>query len=429
MTTLSRCERYLQKQRAFPPLLPVEVPADLALVVVVPCYNEPDLLTTLNSLWQAEHLPVSVEILVILNASVRADDDVLAQNAQTRTEVLAWNKEHHTPKWKVHLLEPPLFPHKQAGVGLARKTGMDEALHRFLQIGNTKGLLVNLDADCTVKPNYFRALYDAFVQQPEATGGHIYFEHPLDGLESWQKEAIVEYELFLRWYVQIFRYVGLGPYLHHTVGSTMLTRADAYAAIGGMNKRKAGEDFYFLQKLMAYGGFIEVNDTCVYPSARLSERVPFGTGRAIQVMQREQRGWPAYHPKSVEALALFVRGLRQQRHASPEQLAEWYQTLPEAIRSFLPQDALCSELQSIQKNTASDESYLRRCFQWFNLFQAMKYFHHARDQHFPNVSILDAVQWLSEHTAPPLSPPTDAESWLQELRLRDQSFKIHHSQK
>ena len=50
---------------------------------------------------------------------------------------------------------------------------------------------------------------------------------------------------------------------------------------GGMNRRQAGEDFYFIQKLVPAGGYFSLNSTVVYPSPRPSFRVPFGTGASI----------------------------------------------------------------------------------------------------------------------------------------------------
>ena len=38
----------------------------------------------------------------------------------------------------------------------------------------------------------------------------------------------------------------------------MAVRADAYLRQGGMNRRKAGEDFYFLNKFMVLGGYGEM---------------------------------------------------------------------------------------------------------------------------------------------------------------------------
>ena len=49
-----------------------------------------------------------------------------------------------------------------------------------------------------------------------------------------------------------------------------------------MNRKKAGEDFYFLQKLFDAGHFSECNTTRVIPSPRPSDRVIFGTGPAIR---------------------------------------------------------------------------------------------------------------------------------------------------
>ena len=39
------------------------------------------------------------------------------------------------------------MPAKDAGVGLARKTGMDEALYRFNMLGKPEGIILSYDAD------------------------------------------------------------------------------------------------------------------------------------------------------------------------------------------------------------------------------------------------------------------------------------------
>ncbi len=51
-----------------------------------------------------------------------------------------------------------------------------------------------------------------------------------------------------------------------------------------MNRRQAGEDFYFIQKLVPAGGYFNLNLTTVFPSPRISSRVPFGTGVTISRM-------------------------------------------------------------------------------------------------------------------------------------------------
>src|SRR4029434_9989987 len=93
-------------------------------------------------------------------------------------------------------------------------------------------------------------------------------------------KAIAAYELHLRYYLQALRTAGF-PHGYHTIGSSMAVRARTYMEQGGMNRRQAGEDFYFLHKLIPLGGFTELNSTTVYPLPRPSNRVPFGTGRAV----------------------------------------------------------------------------------------------------------------------------------------------------
>ena len=81
----------------------------------------------------------------------------------------------------------------------------------------------------------------------------IYYEHPVAGLAFSENlyEGIANYELHLRYYVWALRSIKF-PYAFQTVGSSMLCRASSYVRYGGMNRRKAGEDFYFLQKIIPH---------------------------------------------------------------------------------------------------------------------------------------------------------------------------------
>jgi len=129
---------------------------------------------------------------------------------------------------------------------------------------------------------FFAEIEKHFEQHSNTPGCSIYFEHPIAGneFEANIYEGIINYELHLRYYYQALKYCGL-QYAFHTVGSSMVVRSSAYQKQGGMNKRKAGEDFYFIHKIIALGNFSELNSTVVYPSPRISDRVPFGTGKAI----------------------------------------------------------------------------------------------------------------------------------------------------
>ncbi|HVI71413.1 MAG TPA: glycosyltransferase, partial [Pyrinomonadaceae bacterium] len=54
---------FCERQIAEPP------PTDLGIVVVVPCFNEPDLLGALESLHAGERPKCGVEIIVVVNSS------------------------------------------------------------------------------------------------------------------------------------------------------------------------------------------------------------------------------------------------------------------------------------------------------------------------------------------------------------------------
>jgi len=55
----------------------------------------------------------------------------------------------------------------------------------------------------------------------------------------------------------------------------------AYIKAEGMNKKKAAEDFYFLERYQRIQKYLILTETTVYPSGRKSWRVPFGTGQRI----------------------------------------------------------------------------------------------------------------------------------------------------
>jgi hypothetical protein len=251
---------------------------------------------------------------------------------------------------------------------------MDEALRRFGDVGRLRdGIIVCLDADSRCDGNYLRAIEAHFAAQAKSPGASIYFEHPLTGdLPEAVYRAAATYELHLRYYVQALRYVGF-PYAFHTIGSAMAVRAQVYMDQGGMNKHRAGEDFYFLQKVIALGGFTEINDTRVIPSPRESERVPFGTGRAVSDQLRGV-------VKETYPLEAFI-DLKEFWARIPE-LYGGVMALPKSVSEFLATQNIEGVLREIRENTADREAFMRRFARWFDGFRAMKFVHFARDRYY-----------------------------------------------
>ena len=287
----------------------------------------------------------------------------------------------------IHLINAFDLPDKHAGVGLARKIGMDEALRRFGS--NENGIIVALDADCKVNKKYLRSIENTFDLSPQLNAASLYFEHNTKDLKEPLLSGIINYELHLRYYNQLLKYSG-HPFAYHTVGSSMAVRASAYYKQGGMNKRKAGEDFYFLQKIIQLGNFVEINEAIVYPSARISDRVPFGTGRAMgEWVAGEKNEFTSYHPKVADELKFLFDPLKKLLKLS-------FEELPESLQCFFGESVWEAKMKELVANTSTKEAFIQRFFQWFNLFMCFKFVHFYRDHYQANIPVGEAASQLLE---------------------------------
>jgi hypothetical protein len=269
---------------------------------------------------------------------------------------------------------------RHAGVGLARKIGMDAALSAFAGYGND-GLIVCLDADCRVSMNYLAELQRA--EQGAVNGLSIYFEHPLDGLAPTVHSHIVDYEIWLRYYMQALRRIG---YWHafHTVGSSMAVRASTYARVGGMNRRKAGEDFYFLHKLIPQGRFYALASATVYPSARTSERVPFGTGRAMMEMEAGTKDFGrVYAPEIFRQIEPLIA---DPGHA----LYNPNEALSRPLQHALSDLGWVGDMQSLIRRSSNPESLKSNFRYWLDGFRILKLVHWLRDNYYGEIDSLEA---------------------------------------
>jgi hypothetical protein len=281
-------------------------------------------------------------------------------------------------------IEKPDF--RDGGVGLARTTGMDEAGRRFTQIDKTDGVIVNLDADCKVAKNYLVSINSELLINSQRSACSIYFEHQ-KGNDDRLDEFITWYELHLRYFLQAIKFAGF-PFAYQTVGSSIAVKALSYIKAGGMNRRQAGEDFYFIQKLVPQGGYFALNTTVVYPSARVSSRVPFGTGATISRLTAD---------KSTELLSYNVQAFRDLHYlfssvdsfftSGDEEIESDYSKLPEGIKSFIDIYEWKEKIAELKGNTSGLQSFRKRFFGWFNMFKIVKYLNLVHQKTFNKVSI------------------------------------------
>lgn len=372
------------------PLIKNPIDPACKTIIVIPCCNEPDLIGTLNSLKDCEQLDYLVEVIVVLNHSESASFDVKQTNEKTLNSFQKWQLQNPLPMLQFHLLEAFNQPIKNAGVGLARKTGMDEAVRRFSSISQN-GSIVCLDADCHVSENYLTTIDRQFVST-DAGIGIMNFEHQFEAENDINlRVGIINYELFLRYYVEGLRQ-SLFPNAIHTIGSCMLVKAAIYAKHGGMNKRKAGEDFYFLHKIVPHEKFVTIDKGTVYPSCRTSDRVPFGTGKAQQDwLNKDDNIYLTYDPQVFNDLKMLNESIQSMYLL---EFKKWFIQMPKSIQDFFEVHGYAEKLDSIRANCRTFDQFKKQFYVWFDGFLCLKFIHYARDNFYPNISLTDAAGQL-----------------------------------
>lgn len=281
------------------------------------------------------------------------------------------------------------LPDKDAGVGLARKIGMDLALTLFDYENTNKNIIACTDSDCTLESNYITALMEEYNNR-DLDVANVSFIHRLP-YEKASQYAIVCYEIFLRYYILGLKYAG-SPYAFHTIGSTITCSAESYVKIQGMKKRQAAEDFYFLEKLAKNFEISEINSTKVYPAGRPSWRVPFGTGQRVsRYLSQTQDEYLLYSPKSFQVIKQWLEVFNGPEVFEAEEYLNAAKSINEELHNFLIQQKFSENWQRIIKNSSSDEQVNKQKKYWFDAFKTLKLIHHLRDTMFPQKPMFDAV--------------------------------------
>ena len=365
----------------------LEPSKDLKIIVVIPSYNEKNIQPTIDSLFlKQDDFSFNVEVIVLINNSESEIEEIKEQNLLTLN--ILQNLSETYSNSNMHLI-PVLIGDldaKHAGVGWARKLGMDIATQRFRTI-NFNGTIVGLDADTVVESNYLNSIY-SFFSNNNFNAASIYFEHPItgDSFSDVHLEQIKYYELHLRYYKNSLKYSNL-PYSFHTIGSAFALTASAYARQGGMNRRKAGEDFYFINKLIKGEIFGEINDTKVMPSPRVSNRVPFGTGRAIlEGLNTKKDLSLTYDFQSFEVIHSWINRIETKDFK--------YGNFPEILKAYMGEEIWIKHHTTMLNNTNSHKSYLKLFYNIFDAFWMLKFIHYLRDNYYPNTRLLDNTNAL-----------------------------------
>ena len=363
---------------------------DTGIIVVIPCYRDEFVFNTLNSLENAELPESKIEVIIIINSSELDNDIVLEQNQQIYDELLLRSKTSFYKNFKLLVHNEIGVPKKVAGVGNARKIGMDEAIRRFDSIEKPDGIILSLDADTLVENNYFTLIELAFVNK-KANAAYFQFQHDFDTkIYSDQTiRACKLYEIYLRYFRLSLTYTGF-PYSLHTIGSCFGVKAINYIKAGGMSKRQGGEDFYFLHKLAPQTPVFAIKDIIVKPSPRVSDRVPFGTGPAVASISKSM-SYFVYNFKLFPDLKSFF-----------DQFQTIYKTndiknhsFPESVVDHFGIEYLTSVFDECKKNTNNFKAFSKRMFTKFDAFAIVKFLNSFENsKNYANTCVIEAANEL-----------------------------------
>ena len=260
------------------------------LRVAIPAMDEEETLpVTLEALaCQKNHPPFEVYVCVNQPDSYWSNPEkLLICQRNQRTLAFLRNYDFLT----VHVIDRSSrgcgWTEKKKGVGFARKVLFEQ----ILEDSEADDIIVSLDADTYVKPDYLRTISDNFAHHSSLNAIAVPYYHPLNTVDEVQGRAMLRYELYMRNYAINLLKIN-SPYGFTALGSAIAMRARALRKIGNITPLQSGEDFYLVQKFCKMGGLSLFNTECVYPAGRYSDRVPFGTGPA---MQRGAEGiWDSY---------------------------------------------------------------------------------------------------------------------------------------
>lgn len=373
------------------------------VIVIIPVLNDPDIFTTLDSLCHCSHEAGEVGVIIVVNHGINSKEEVKRENGLLAGKLRRYTEEKQRVQSEISfvIIEAFDLPEKYAGVGLARKIAMDSAMYYFFSQEKFDSPIVSLDADTWVDVNYTDEILRYF-QTHSVAGVSIAYAHRLKDCSMVSYDAMVKYELYLRYYQMALEITG-HPHAFHCIGSAFAVRTLDYVAQGGMNKRQAGEDFYFLQKLISTGRYAILKTTKVYPSARFSDRTPFGTGQSVRQIVVNGGEYPVYHFEAFRALKCFFKDIATLYKAHDVLVADYFVRQAPGIRKFLLDTDGMAMVAEVNANCASLPLFKKRFFDYFNAFRVLKYLNYVHGNFYTKVDISEALKALFEEMNYPYS--------------------------
>ncbi|MBQ9788125.1 MAG: glycosyltransferase family 2 protein [Lentisphaeria bacterium] len=285
------------------------------LGVVIPILGESEFIwQTLEKLNEAQrNFAEKVLVLLVFNHNAKTPQNYIDDNLKLL------DKLRHSPfpypelNLSIIDVQKPL----RYAVGEARKIGMDSIIKEISPDYSMakNSIIISLDGDTIVENDYFNKISKFFKENPKTDAAAFEVVHQKSNDEKIEK-AIRHYEEYLEKYYLALQEAD-SPFAYKSVGSAFAVRVSSYIRSGGMRKERAGEDFYFLEAVAKIGRIDFTRIITVHPSPRISKRVAFGTGIAVEEIING-KNYPHFGNKAIRELKKLLASATNENLTSVE---------------------------------------------------------------------------------------------------------------
>ena len=351
--------------------------------LVIPVFQEK--FSSVINVWR--NLPKDVLIIIVANS-------YLTDDAQTTELFDQFCKQSSIKKLtkNIFCLKKPqekdillidrchqstIIPRKN-GVGLARKIGTDIALaliHKRIVLDPKIGVT---DADVLLPSAYF---------EPKMEPGDAALIYPFKHFSNNDlNQEILLYEISMLYYSAGVKWSG-SPYGFTTIGSLIVLNSEHYAQVRGFPKKNAGEDFYLLNKLAKVGNIRSLECPTIEIEARLSNRVPFGTGpalRKIKDLLEPSKNYKFYSPIIFKELRSFLGAFS---HIWDTKDVTLLFRNNQNLDRYSQASGFYALVEKRKQQTKSVTAFNRCLHEWFDALKTLRFIHRMRDL-YPSVGIM-----------------------------------------
>ncbi len=293
---------------------------------------------------------VSFEIILLLN------------NCDDSTAQIARKVRQRYPELQLHVAETEYRP-PEDHVGKARQALFEAASRRFRFLERPRGLILSMDADSRVNPDWIAQNEAEIAKGVDGVGGRILLE-PKD-LAALPREVRkfflldIGYRRALEEMQDLYAPNRHDPFPRHHqhFGSSLAVTASAYERAGGMPLRPFREDVALYRAIVDSGGrFRHSENVRVYTSGRMKGRAHGGLADAIGWWNAQVKAATGVRVESATAAEARFRALGFWCLANPG-------AVPPATLTTTPDEVSPDESADIRTTLAALRQrldYLRR---------------------------------------------------------------------